>query len=131
MKKYRLKEEVKKYLHFNETALNQVLTLREWQRDKLISLQALEEVPQRIELSLCNPNDITHRNNCLIRSGCDLTDQEKDLCEKALNGELLDIDSLERNILDFLTWRKSYYVHPINDAKEVKEYIEQYLNEKK
>jgi hypothetical protein len=149
MKKYRLKEEVKKYLHFNETALNQVLTLREWERDKLISLEALEEVKERIELYWFNGNVNLQKRlgDSIVKP---FTDQEKQLCEAILNasdgvkgavlygGELLDIDSL--NIKDFNHYLRGtkYYLasRPIlnfveKDLMEVFLLLKQYLKEKK
>jgi hypothetical protein len=40
---------------------------------------------KKYTLELVNPNDIPHRNNCIIRMGCDLTEEELKICEDALN----------------------------------------------
>jgi hypothetical protein len=88
MKKYRLKEEVKKFIGVPyPEAIN---TLEYW--DKCyVKLEALEEVPSRIELSR-NPVDGYLINRV---DGEIISDQEKDLCEKALNGELFTKDDME------------------------------------
>lgn len=44
---------------------------------------------KKYELDLVNPNDIPHRNNCIIRMGSDLNKRELEICEKALNGEYI------------------------------------------
>lgn len=49
-------------------------------------------------LCLVNPNEIPHRNNCIVRQGSDLNQQELEICEKALNGELIDKNDIEWKI---------------------------------
>ena len=53
MKKYRLKEEVKKYLHVKEYGNldNTIMTLRKWNQDGL-TIEALEEVEERIKVGI-------------------------------------------------------------------------------
>lgn len=49
-------------------------------------------------LCLVNPNEIPHRNNCIVRQGSDLNQQELEICEKALNGEFIDKNDIEWKI---------------------------------
>lgn len=47
-----------------------------------------KDINTKYTLDLVNPNDIPHRNNCIIRLGCDLTEEELKICEDALNKHL-------------------------------------------
>ena len=51
---------------------------------------------KKYELDLVNPNDILHRNNCIIRVGSDLNKTELEICEKALNGDYVPKWKIER-----------------------------------
>jgi len=94
----------------------------------------LEEVPSRIELysrPRCE-GKLDNRHTKIIvglqkTSGDIFTDQEKDLCEKALNGELLDIDSLDDD--DFQKWWEESPLYAYKDG--ITEVLKQYLKEKK
>jgi hypothetical protein len=118
---YRLKEEVKKYFRFDENDEN--LAFDDWAM-KGVSLEALEEVEERIELKIG-----VFDNNChyLYKNSTlqGITFEERDLCEKALNKELLDIDSF----VDFVDKyrNKNEYLNP----KYLRETLKQYLKEKK
>jgi len=101
MKKYRLKEEVKKYLITNCTFVldwyNDVNSFAYWAA-KGFGKSALEEVPQRVELDLMQSMQFSC--SYVMKVDCtDITQEEKDLCERALNGELLDIDRINDGLL--------------------------------
>jgi hypothetical protein len=131
MKKYRLKEEVKKYIDSNYN--DETMTLTEWFNYCKVNEEALEEVPQRVELRIGLSD-----KGALFKSSEPFdkwTNQEKDLCEKALNGELLDIDSIynydfddfaaeynERNGFDGVSLRLDCY--------DITELLKQYLKDK-
>lgn len=117
MKKYRLKEEVKKY--FKERFWDREERFEWWQNNSGAGSSSIEEVEERIGLMINRPIDDSCWNLRKI-NGDDFTDQEKELCEKALNGELLDIDSL-----DDANFEYEY------DFKEIKAVLRQYLKEKK
>lgn len=88
MKKYKLTKELKQYVgHLHDA----VKTIDEW-IELGFNINALEEVPQRIALSYKQSND-----DCgLYRSdNVKMGGKERLLFEKALNGDLLDIDSLD------------------------------------
>jgi hypothetical protein len=123
MKKYRLKEEVKKFIGVPyPEAIN---TLEYWDK-YYVKLEALEEVPSRIELIISQIDGYgMYKTNKTY-----WTDQEKDLCEKVLNGELLDIDSLD----DKHFW--SWYIDRMPKRQVIcdlgiKAVLKQYLKEKK
>ena len=121
-KKYKLKEEVKKY--FDNPRLEEK-TREDWLSYN-IGLEALEEVPQRIELVL-NSETYASTLTSIIRKADKIafTPQEKELCEKALNGELLDIDTLDNE--EFALW----YLNHIKlvDSKAVVHNIKAVLKE--
>ena len=107
MKKYKLKEEAKRFLtnKLNVQIGEVVQTLEDWEKVNFC-IEALEEVPQRIELygqlegGYCRylrKKDATH-----------FTDKQRIICEKALNGELLDIDSF--NYEDFSDWYRDEFI---------------------
>ena len=123
MKKYRLKEEVKKY--FDDSMWDLEFTYDDIHIDRGVSLNALEEVPQRIELRIgtCDKGALFKTSEPF----CSWTDQEKDLCEKALNGELLDIDSLDSEHFN-LWWNRNR--KPFQSETFVY-LLKQYLKEKK
>jgi len=126
MKKYRLKEEVKKYFNIKESFLDAEHSEDRWHYEG-VSSEALEEVPQRIELNTCGIGSSISMFNLQKKCGNEWTDQEKDLCEKALNGELLDIDSISDR--DFLNWYHSYCELNITD-NGIKLVLKAYLKEK-
>ncbi len=128
MKKYKLKEEAKRFLtnklnvHIGEV----VQTLEDWEKVNFC-IEALEEVPQRIELVFCE-NKVGTKKVYLGKKSFDVfkfTPQEKNLMEKAINGELLDIDSLDNE--DFALW----YLNHIKlvDSKAVVHNIKAVLKE--
>lgn len=101
MKKYKLREEVKKY--FDTCYYKHELSLEDWKKTFGLSLEALEEVPQRVELKGLDNDNLHIPNFALYKNNNESwTQQEKDLCEKALNNELLDIDNLDDD--DFESW---------------------------
>ena len=114
MKKYKLREEVRKYFNNNFSEEIETATLDIW-NECGVTLEALEEVPNKITLSIDTDN--------VFISSDDLTDEQVELMEKALNGELLDIDSLDIN--DFT----DFYMYsniPVDDLVNV---LKQYLKE--
>ena len=118
MKKYRLKEEAKQYVF--EDLWNEVAPLLDWNNLNM-SLKALEEVPQRIELKFREYGS----DYLKIDFGCfenrdndTFSIQQKDLCEKALNGELIDGK-------DFVNYITNKY------GGDTKQFLEEYLKEKK
>lgn len=123
-KKYRIKEQYR--LAFQNTWHDAILTLEQWKANGL-SIEALEEVEQRVELIKYtidpdNKGDLHFLNKVDNKI---FTYQEKDLCEKALNGELLDIESLDD--VDFKRWfRKSHLsLHQDGMKAVLKEYLKQ------
>ena len=118
MKKYRLKKEVKKY--FANRCKDDEQPLEYWSLEFGVSAEALEEVPSRIELGISN------LGNLFKETGNKWTDQEKDLCEKALNGELLDIDSLD----GFEKWYSDRITSKFRCDLDIKGVLKQYLNER-
>ncbi len=133
MKKYRLKEEVKKYLNLSDLP-KEPKEEQEWLQVYSIKKEALEEVEQRIELysrPRCEGMLDNGHTKIIVGlqkvSGEIFTDQEKELCEKALNGELLDIDSLDDD--EFADWYRSDCYLEILDC--IKAVLKQYLKEKK
>jgi hypothetical protein len=103
MKKYRLKSELVKYFHIPKVSDLEPTVLDNWQRLN-ISIEALEEVPQRVELIHynLNPNKLGDLYFLNKIDNKKFTDQELDLCEKALNGELLDFDTFDSD--DYSKW---------------------------
>jgi hypothetical protein len=101
MKKYRLKEEAKEKLKpfLGTIELTYEMPLSDWHNKfNVFSEQfftcELEEVEERIELMINKPLDDNFYNLRKV-NGDDFTDQEKELCEKALNGELFTKDDME------------------------------------
>ena len=92
MKKYRLKEEVKKY--FKERFWNREERFEWWQNNSGASPSSIEKVPQRVELYWFNAylNLQKRIGNSIVKP---FTEQEKELCEKALNGELFTKDDMD------------------------------------
>ena len=89
MKKYKLTKELKQYVgHLHDA----VKTIDEW-IELGFNINALEEVSRRITLNYKNQSN----DDCgLYRSdNVKMGGKERLLFEKALNGELLDIDSLD------------------------------------
>ena len=131
MKKYRLKKEVKKYFT-DEYISERPLTLSEW-LDIGITIEALEEVEQRVELVLGEIQqglDMNYYPKRIAKSDdSNFTMQEKDLCEKALNGELLDIDSLDES--EFEDWSVTEEGYKICQTTGIIEILKAYLKEKK
>ena len=132
MRRYKLKEKVKEYI---SKSLWDVVADMDYWCSALPNFELqkiLEEVPQRTELELFSLNMY---NSIYKKDMSNITDQERDLCEKALNGELLDIDSLDDE--DFGNWScKQYYningnkysSHKLNGIKAV---LKAYLKQKK
>lgn len=60
-----------------------------------------EQTPKTYVIDLVNPNDITHRNNCIIRKGCDWTESEKEIIQKALNGDLITKEEAQAKIEEY------------------------------
>ena len=110
MKKYRLKEEVKNQLKslFTDKFLNKEQSLEEWKNDYFIMNNKLEEVEEKIKLMINKPLD---DSCCNLRkvNGDDFTEQEKELCEKALNGELFTKDDIENPITVIHSFEHWYY----------------------
>lgn len=86
-KKFRLKPEVSKYIVSNSEIHDTIEPLKWWLKNTDVSKEALEEVPERIELSFGENNGLFHSNG--TRS---LSINEVGLCEKALNGEIYGED---------------------------------------
>jgi hypothetical protein len=145
MKKYRLKEEAKEKLKsfLGTIELNYEMPLSDWHNKfKVFSEQfftcELEEVEEKIELELCNIGTAT--NTRLQKKKLNgFTEQEKELCEKALNGELLDVNSLDD--ADFGHWYYNNDNDNVNVTVDTTDYaysirgikavLKQYLKEKK
>ena len=92
MKKYRLKEEAKKYFDFTELGNNQTLTEYQWSDEHNVSLQALEEVEERVKVKIYKDKDTLV--NCLFKKDAkynpvvratDWTEQERADIEEFLN----------------------------------------------
>ena len=112
-KKYRLKPEVSKYIVSNSEIHDTIEPLKWWLKNTDVSKEALEEVPERIELSFGENNGLFHSNG--TRS---LSINEVGLCEKALNGELerpIEIEEL---------------IHFLDDDKDSILLIEKFLKER-
>ena len=133
MIQYRLKEEAKQYMF--EDLWAEVAPLLDW-NNLNVTLKALEEVPQRVEL--CHIRTSKYDSNVEILckvDGSNWNAQEKDLCEKALNGELLDIDNLDD--VGFDNWyskNTTPTIHVSNLARKgigIKAVLKKYLKEKK
>ena len=126
MKKYRLKEQYKKFFH--KSLHDSELTDYEWNERHLITLEALEEVPQRIKLGFYDGGETIYMESHLC-----FTNHDKDLMEKALNGELLDIESLDDE--DFSKWYIPNDVIVSLDVdfkiKGIKAVLKAYLKQKK
>jgi len=136
MKKYRLKEEAKKFLTDNLNAhIGEVIqTLEDWESVNFC-IEALEEVEDRIELEFMYSEDGENKDKrwlskCGESSECfknGFTDQEKELCEKALNGELFTKDDLYQFSQNCLNkCYPEYFSRDLLDAT-----FEEYLNQKK
>jgi hypothetical protein len=95
MKKYRLKEEVKEYVpqFLHNLELTHEHWIAKWNAENVRNLKALEEVPQRVELRI-HPIETDNCHTWLQKTKGNFTDQEKDLCEKALNGETYDFNTV-------------------------------------
>lgn len=98
-KKYKIKEEVKKY--FNQNIWNTKKELIEWENDGIL-IEALEEVDERIEVKITERQmgrDINYYPFYLSKSGyLKWTEQERELIEFVVN----NFDSLE--MLNELVW---------------------------
>ncbi len=118
MKKYRLKEEAKKY--FAKDKRNHEDSLDWW--DGIADIEALEEVEERIEIIQLQCTDAKYVTEQILND-------RVNLCEKALNGELLDIDSLDDGEFRNFKKRSGDYTHIYNS--DLIAYLKQYLKEKK
>lgn len=135
-KKYKVKEEVKEKLKdvFEDSILNAIDT-KEVFIKALFKEEALEEVPQRVELELSplmeKVSTVYKKDKSIIRP------EEKIQMEKALNGELLDIESLldfefKHDFVDFMLGSESdaqdrnFVANVLNTLKE---YLKQTDNE--
>ena len=128
-KQYRIKRELLKYYHLpNVENIQQDL---ESFKDISISLEALEEVEQRVELIIASYNGA--EMGLFKSTEIDWSDKEKDLCEKALNNELLDISSLDED--DFREWQKTNDLKIYYDnyfcLQGIKSVLTEYLKQKK
>ena len=121
-KKYRLKPEVSKYIVSNSEIHDTIEPLKWWLKNTDVSKEALEEVPERIELSFGENNGLFHSNG--TRS---LSINEVGLCEKALNGELERPIEIEE-LIHFLDDQLGYSV--LEDDKDSILLIEKFLKER-
>ena len=133
-KKYRLKEVLKKY--YTQTYLPEEATMEWWMYNTNFKSEALEEVPSRIELfGLVNKwNSNEQRNEVTFLLDNKFGLKEKDLCEKALNGELIELDGF--NIHSFLGWYEKQSVYHYNHKVKgmislILTILRAYQNEKK
>lgn len=122
MKRYKLKEKYKPA--FQTTYHDAVLTYGGWNSNG-VTFEALEEVEIRIELELrtCPKYGIDVMNKT---EEDPFTDQEKELCEKALNGELFTKDDLYQFAQKCLYKCEGEYFSP-----DLLDIIFKELNEKK
>jgi hypothetical protein len=119
MKKYRLKEYYKNILKVpNPDAIN------DWDYwgNYFMTKEPLEEVPQRIELKMEFKTEYVYKRDGLW------TKEELNICEKALNGGLLDIDSIDHN--HFSNWYNDQSSAVFNCGLNIKAVLKQYLKEK-
>jgi len=132
-KKYRLRPELRQY--FTLSFKNKEMEKSYWV-DGGVSLEALEEVPSRIELEFCGEIS-TGEPPYLVKKASGepkpFTDQEKDICEKAINGELLDLDSIDDK--DFYEWyvqaNLSIYYNLSCEFRGLKAVLTEYLKQNK
>lgn len=105
MKLYRLKEKAKQFVssYYHE----RVEPMGFWHNHTAGMCEHLEEVPQRVELEL----DGTPRNeDCyLVKTGINIpfTEEERQLCERALNGELFTREDLEQCVSHCLCFNET------------------------
>jgi len=111
---------------------NLVIFERELERGNLD--EWFKEVPSRIELEIYNMGNGAN-GKLQKKDFSGFTYQEKYLCERALNGELLDIDSLDDD--DFSNWyfsedpTSSICTDAYVKNTGIKAVLKAYLNEKK
>jgi hypothetical protein len=118
-KLYRLKEKAKQFVssYYHE----RVEPMGFWHNHTAGMCEHLEEVPQRVELEL----DGTPRNeDCyLVKTGINITftEEERLLCEQALNGKLYTLNEIIKINLE---WRRDY------DGTEFNEWLNQNKDER-
>ena len=100
MKLYKIKEEFKVLFYISNELRDSEQLLVTWNSHGVTSeaLEALEGVPSRIELGYLYNGE--SKMNLRKRNNEFFTDQEKDLCEKAINKELFDFETA----VDFMKW---------------------------
>ena len=130
MKKYRLKEKYKPA--FQSTYHDAELTHDAWNSNG-VTFEALEEVEERIELVLYE-NSVGAKNVFLsksTRNNLQFTDQEKELCEKALNRELITLKNARDFIMDMIKREELDWGVKTTRNVTLESQITEYLNEKK
>lgn len=90
MKKYRLKEEIRRLFKSNSPMLEAIMPVKDWQIKYGIFSCDLEEVKDRIELRYHENSGEIYKNIV-----CSDNDIDIELCEKALNGELFTKEDME------------------------------------
>ena len=130
-KKYKIKD---KYSHlFKQSNLELEMPLERWVN---VTMEALEEVPQRICLfRASSPTSVSHYDRIMKLDHSTFTESELLLCKKALNGELLDINSFDD--YDFNKWYEDADVSlSLNDREffktvGIRESLKEYLKQTK
>ena len=113
-KKYRIKEEVKK--QYDIVFIDEYLQSEgNIQHFRWFGLDELEEVETRVKLHIHGGY-----KHFLVKEGAVVTYQEKDLCEKALNGDLIT----KEQAIGFATWFSE-------DSVAIEANLEMYLKQKK
>ena len=130
-KLYRIKEEVKKY--FGGILNDSVEPIRFWQERQIV-LEALEEVPQRVELEYHFENTSGLFDGVRRKDGLAFGGNMVKLMQKAYNGELIDLDSIDdedfqyfysHNICHLDNTGAIYYEH-----KGIKAVLKAYLKQR-
>jgi len=127
-KKYRIKKE---YNHVVNETLIEAEVAKGYFTSLKIPEEWIEEVETRVKLYIdtdtCSLKFST--GDCTSKR---FTNQEKDLCEKAINGELLDVESLDSD--DFEEWYKkaencNVYYNSDYEICGIKAVLKEYLKQ--
>jgi hypothetical protein len=129
---YKLKEEVKHLLSLSKW---EELRAKHLSKERWLNMgwriAALEPVNERINVNIVNGEHAISQN-ALYKEKGNWEDQEKEGIEKFLNGELLDIDSLDDE--DFINWYSKIAVkNAPSTIMEVglKQVLKEYLKQNK
>ena len=125
MKKYKLKEEAKRFLtnKLNVQIGEVIQTLEDWEKVNFC-IEALEEVDERIEIIQLQCTDAKYVTEQILND-------RVNLCEKALNRELITLKNARDFIMDMIKRGELDWGVKTTRNVTLESQITEYLNEKK